>query len=128
MLRRTLLACLLAALASPAAAGARVVVIASGDANATLADVSTNRVVNRVAVGGVARAVAVAPDGSRAFVAAGNQIVSVDLGAQAVTASVTLGGLVGGLAISADGARLYASRPAALDVLDTATLHGAGTV
>ena len=108
MLRRTLLACLLAALAAPSAAGARVVVVASGDANATLADVSTNRVVNRVGVGGAARAVAVAPDGSRAFVAAGNRIVTVDLGSQAVTASTTLAGAVGGLAISADGARLYA--------------------
>ena len=75
MLRRALLASTLLALAAPAAASARLIVIASGDANATLADVSSSRVINRVGLPGASRAVVVAPDGSRAFVTAGRSVV-----------------------------------------------------
>src|SRR5258708_6689100 len=119
MLRRAVLPCLLLALAAPSAASARVIVIASGDANATFADVSSNRVINRTRVPGATRAVAVAADGGRAFVAAGRTVVVMDLMRQAPTRRVVVGAVIGGLAISADGARLYASRPGGLDILDT---------
>jgi hypothetical protein len=55
-----------AALAVAPAAYARVVVVASGDAAATLTDVTTNKVVARVSVGGHTRAAAVAAAGTRA--------------------------------------------------------------
>ncbi|HMI70747.1 MAG TPA: hypothetical protein VK510_12210, partial [Solirubrobacteraceae bacterium] len=48
-----------AALAIVPAASARVVVVASGDSAATLTDVTTNKVVARIAVGGRTRAAAV---------------------------------------------------------------------
>ena len=71
------LACLAGALA-PAAA-ARVVVVAGGDRAATLVDVSTNAVVARVALPGRARTVAVAADGSRAWVGVGSRVFPIDL-------------------------------------------------
>src|SRR4051794_41926800 len=66
------------ALLAPAAASARVVLVATGDGTATLTDVATNRVVTRVPVGGVSRAAAAAPDGSRGYVAAGTPALRVD--------------------------------------------------
>src|SRR3954447_1137901 len=107
MLRRALIPLVALALAAPSAAAARVIVIASGDANATFADVSSNRVINRSGVGGSASAAARAPDAPRAFVGAGRQVVSFDLATQARAARATVNGVIGGLAISADGARLY---------------------
>ncbi|MEN3281057.1 MAG: hypothetical protein V7607_2197, partial [Solirubrobacteraceae bacterium] len=76
-----------AALAVAPAAHARVVVVATGDAAATLTDVTTNEVVARVGVGGHTRAAAVAPDGTRAYVGTGRRVVALDLGARAVVAS-----------------------------------------
>src|SRR3954452_2308363 len=128
MLRRALIPLVVLALAAPATAAARVIVIASGDANATFADVSSNRVINRSGVGGAARAVAIAPDGTRAFVRAGRQVVSFDLAKQAPAARATVNGVVGGLAISADGARLYVSRPGGLDIVDKTSFGRGGTV
>src|SRR4029079_2109743 len=52
-----------AALLAPAAAHARVVLVATGDGAATLTDVATNQIVTRIPVGGRSRAVAAAPDG-----------------------------------------------------------------
>src|SRR3954470_5579397 len=105
-----------ASVLAPAAAQARGVVVATGDANATLTDVSTSRIVARVPVGGRSRAAAVAPDGSRGYRAAGSRG-----GASAPTpprgsAAGQRGGGPAGRAVSADGARLYASRRGAVDV------------
>ena len=123
---RALILALLALLAGATAAHARLVVVASGDANATLADVSTNRVINRVGLGGVTRAVAASPDGTRAYVAAGRRVIAVDLARQAPAGAITLSGTVKGLGVSIDGARLYAARKGALDIIDSATLAPAG--
>src|SRR3954453_14205085 len=103
MLRHALLTLALLALAAPATAAARLIVIASGDANATLADVSSSRVINRVAVPGASPAVVVAPRGSRAFLAAGRRFVAIGLARQAVAGAATAGGVVRGLAVSTDG-------------------------
>src|SRR3954449_12200968 len=67
------------ALLAPAAAHARVVLVATGDGTATLTDVATNQVVARVPVGGRTRAAVAAPDGSRGYVAAGARVVGIDL-------------------------------------------------
>src|SRR3954451_23950765 len=118
----------LCAAAFPASAGARVIAIASGDANLTLADVSTSKVINKVPIGGQTVAVARAPDGVRAYVASGRRIVAVDLSTQAVAGTGTAGAAIQGLAISADGARLYAARKGGIDVVDAHSLQPAGSI
>jgi DNA-binding beta-propeller fold protein YncE len=70
---------LAAALLAPAAASARVVLVATGDGAATLTDVATNQVVARIPVGGRSRAAVAAPDGSRGYVAAGTRVLGIDL-------------------------------------------------
>ena len=112
----------LSAFALVPAAHARVVVVASGDGAATLTDVTTNKVVARIGVGATSRAAAVAPDGTRGYVAAGRRIVAIDLASRAIVASVNAGGAVTGLAASDDGQRLYASRRGAIDVVDAPTM------
>src|SRR3954451_1439243 len=118
----------LALLALPAPAAARVIAIASGDVGLTLADVSTNKVINRVPIGGQTSAVAMAPDGKLAYVASGARVAVVDLAKQAVVGGLNVGGGVQGLAISADGARVYAARQAGVDIVDTHALQVIGTV
>ena len=111
-----------AALAVAPAAYARVVVVASGDAAATLTDVTTNKVVARVSVGGHTRAAAVAADGTRAYVSTGRRVVALDLATRAVVASATTRGTVTALAASSDGQRVYAARAGAIDVIDASTM------
>ena len=67
---------LLAALAVVPAAHARVVLVATGDSAATLTDVTTNKVVARIPVGARSRAAAIAPDGTRGYVAAGRRVAA----------------------------------------------------
>jgi Ca2+-binding RTX toxin-like protein len=111
-----------ALLAVAPAAHARVVVVASGDAAATLTDVTTNKVAARIAVGGRTRAAAVAPDGTRAYVATGRRVVAIDLGTRAVVGTAVARGTVTALAASSDGQRVYAARPGALEVIDAPTM------
>ena len=101
---------LLAALAVVPAAHARVVVVATDDGTATLTDVTTNKVVARIPVGGRARGAAVAPDGTRGYVATGRHVAAIDLGAHRVVANVNVPGGVTTLAASGDGQRLYVAR------------------
>src|SRR4051794_12285573 len=120
-MRRTLpLLALLALVACVPAASARVVVIAGGDRAATLTDVSTDRVAGRIALPGRARTVAVAPDGSRAWLGAGSRVVPVDLTARVAAAPIAIGARIPGLAVSPDGARLYAARRGQIATIDTA--------
>src|SRR3954463_11080634 len=112
----------LSALAVVPAAHARVVVVASGDGAATLTDVTTNKVVARTGGGARPRAAAVAPDGTRGYVAAGRRIVAIDLASRAIVAGANAGGAVSGLAASDDGQRLYAARRGAIDVIDAPTM------
>src|SRR4051794_29095042 len=66
---------LLAAIAAAApAAHARVMLVATGQATATLLDVQSGALVARVPVPGGTRAVAVAPDGVRGYVTAGARV------------------------------------------------------
>src|SRR5213078_985363 len=116
------------AIALAPAAHARVVVVASGDGAATLTDVTTNRVVARVPVGARSRAAAVAPDGTRGYVAAGRRVVAINLASRAVVAGVNARGGVTALAASDDGQRLYAARRGAIDVIDAPTLTVRGSI
>ena len=122
-MRAAVTALLLAALALPATAQGRVVVVAADRARAELLDVSSNTITGRVALPGQARAVATAPDGSRAYVTAGHGVSAIDLGARAVTATARLGGAVTAVATSPDGARVYATRGRALEVIDAAAMR-----
>src|SRR4051794_1668326 len=118
----TVLPALLAvALLAPAAASARVVLVATGDGAVTLTDVETNRIVAQIPVGGRTRATAAAPDGSRGYVAAGVRVVAIDLTTRQPVSAATLAGAPSALAVSADGLRLYAARRGAIDVIDPAT-------
>src|SRR3954447_16093012 len=112
---------LLFALLAPAGAHARVVLVATGDGTATLTDVATNQVVARIPVGGRSRAAAAAPDGARGDVAAGARGLGIDLTTRLAAGAATPAGAPSALAVSADGLRLYAARPGALDVIDSAT-------
>ena len=84
MRRLTPVLAVLFAFALVPAAHARVIVVAGGDGAATLTDVTTNKVAARIAVGGRSRAAAVAPDGTRGYVAAGRRVVAIDLASRAV--------------------------------------------
>src|SRR3954469_11651282 len=117
-----------AALLAPAAASARVVLVATGDGAATLTDVATNQVVARIPVGGRTRATAAAPDGSRGYVAAGVRVVGIDLTTRQPVGAATLAGAPSALAVSADGLRVYAARPGAIDVIDPGTVAGLGWI
>src|SRR4051812_11380799 len=76
----TLLPALLAAaLLAPAAASARVVLVATGDGAATLTDVATNQVAARIPLGGRTRATAPAPDGPRRYGGGGGRVVAIPL-------------------------------------------------
>ena len=116
-MRRTLLlpALTLFLLAAAPAAQARVMVVATGNAFATLLDVQSGALVARVPVAGGTRAVAVAPDGSRGYVAAGAGVAAIDLNARTRVGDVQLTGTPTAIAISASGHRLVAVRKGALD-------------
>src|SRR5438046_3121682 len=125
-MRRRLLVLLPALLCAPCAQ-ARLVVIAGGDRAATFTDVSTNGV-TQVALPGRARAVAVSPDGSRAWFAVGSRVIAIDLSSRATAAPITLRGRISSLAISRDGERLYAARRGAIDTIETASGAIAGAI
>ena len=84
---------LLAALgaAGPQLASARVVLVATGMPEVAFVDVSSNDVVARLGLPGPARAVAVARDGQRGFVAAGSEIVVFDVNKRAEVVRAPLG-------------------------------------
>src|SRR3954463_9425464 len=83
------------ALLAPAAASARVVLVATGDGAATLTDVVTNQIVARIPVGGRSRAAVAAPDGSRGYVAAGTRVLGIDLATRLPVGAANLAGAAG---------------------------------
>src|SRR5438128_1071648 len=78
-LTASLVLLLTAAVALPAAAGARLALIATQTPDVALLDVATNTVVGRPALPGPSTAVAVTHDGHRGFVAAGTSVTAIDL-------------------------------------------------
>src|SRR6266545_1909939 len=111
------LVAIIAALPAVATADARVVVVAAGDSRPALIDAQSNRVTGRVRMPGRVRAVAMAPDGARAFLGAGRQIVALDLGSGSRAGAVALGGVALALAVTPDGTRVLAARANGLEVV-----------
>jgi len=91
---------LLAALAAPAAAQARVAVVATGGPDAAFVDVNTRQIVGTLTMPGATQAVAAAPDGGRAYVGADGYVVGIDLASRTPVATVGLPGPVGALAVT----------------------------
>src|SRR3954453_1672766 len=100
-------AVLAVALLLPAAASARVAVVASGTTKALFVDTGSNAVAGALALPGRTRAVAASPDGTRAFVAAGDQVVAIDLAARARSGAVGLPSRPVALAVSSDAGALF---------------------
>src|SRR4051812_35700567 len=67
---------------------------------------------------GAVRAVAAAPDGSRAYVSAGRGVAVIDLNTGLVVGGLPVHGVPAALAVSPDGQRLYAARKDGLEVID----------
>jgi len=108
MRRHLLQICLVAALlalAGASAAHARAVVVATGTPQLVLVDIPSNVVVARLTLGGPTRAVAISPDGSRAYVAAGRRVVVVDPNARTVAGDLDVKSAISALALTSDGAR-----------------------
>ncbi len=117
-------AMLVAALAAFApAASARVTLVATGTSELSFIDVSTSDVAGRLALPGPSRALAISRDGQRGFVAAGNEVVAVDVNARAELARSTLGApAISDLELSPVGTSLYVVQGRRLAVLDPQTL------
>ena len=82
------------------AAQARVALVASGTPELVLLDVTSDRVVTRLALPAASTAVAVDGDGVRGFVAAGSTVVAIDVNERTETARRSLGGTtIAGLAV-----------------------------
>jgi hypothetical protein len=124
----SLLAAVAIAAALPAAASARVVLVASGDTFATLTDVTTNRVTAGCRCPAARARRRSRPDGARGYVAADATLAALDLAAGQAVALLVLPGRPTALAISADGLRLYAARRGAVDVVDTTTFALVGSI
>jgi Ca2+-binding RTX toxin-like protein len=106
---------------------ARVALVATGTPELALIDVSTNEVVARLALPGPARAVVVSRDGQRGFVAAGTDVVVIDVNARTELLRAVVGvDQIADLVLSGTGATLYAIQGRRLVVLDAQTL-AAGT-
>lgn len=119
---RALLSTLLVALALPAGACARAILVAGGAPGLVSVDQSTGRVAAPLGLGGPAVAVATSPDGARAYVAAGRRLATVAIADRRIEGSTSLGGGLMSLAASSNGSRLLAGRRGAVDVLATAPL------
>ena len=95
--------------------------------NVTVIDTTTNKVVTTIDVGLAPAGVAVAPDGSKVYVAneAVNGTVSViDTATNAVSATVAVGSSPIGVAVKPDGSKVYVAnkgRHSTVSVIDTAT-------
>jgi Ca2+-binding RTX toxin-like protein len=131
--RRTLALAILLTLLGAAGAPARVALLATGTNEVALLDVTTDQVVARPPLPGASRAVAIARDGRRAFVAAGNAVAAFDFGlvpAAALPGTAApfavltrdLGAPAVGIAVSPGGASAYAAAGRRLYVLDARTL------
>ena len=120
---RALLVAAVALLGLAPAAAARVTLVATGTPELVLLDVTTREVAARLALPGPARAVVVTPDGRRGFVAAGGEVVALDVNSRTETGRTQLGGPeIADLELSRSGTSLYAVQGPRLLVLDAQTL------
>jgi len=128
-LLRGLLCAAAVALLAPASSSARVLLVAPGTPELTFVDVSSNGVIGRLALPGPARAVAIARDGRRGYVAAGSEVVAVDVNARKEMARTALGlPEITDVVLSRTGTSLYVVRGRQLAVMDAATLAVRSTI
>jgi Ca2+-binding RTX toxin-like protein len=114
---------LLAAMAAAQPASARVLLVATGTPELPFVDVRTNEVTARLALPGPSRAVAISRDGERGFVAAGSDLVAVDVNGRAERARVPLGPPeISDIELSPVGTTLYVVHGRQLVALDPLTL------
>src|SRR3954465_2557287 len=114
-------------LAAPVAQ-ARVVVVATGTARAALIDIRTRVPALSPRLPGATRAVAAAPDGSRAYVSAGRGVAMIDLNSGLVVGGLPVQGVPAALAVSPDGQRLYAARKGGIEVIDPLGINSLGVL
>jgi Ca2+-binding RTX toxin-like protein len=126
---RALLVGVVALLALAPGAAARVALVATGTPELVLLDITTHAVAARIPLPGPARAVAVTRDGQRGFVAAGGEVVAIDVNDRTETGRSQLGGPdIADIRLSASGAVLYAVQGSRLLALDAQTLAPAASV
>lgn len=129
LLRWLLCAAVGVAMLAPASAAARVLLVAPGTPELTFVDVSSQAVIGRLALPGAARAVAISRDGQRGYVAAGSEVIAVDVNARTEVGRSTLGTRqVSDIEVSREGTLLYVVRGRQLAVLDSATLAVRSTI
>jgi Ca2+-binding RTX toxin-like protein len=131
-----MLAFLAAVLLAPCVASARVALVATGTPELAFVDVSSNVVAARLALPGPSRAVAISRDGQRGFVAAGGDVVAVNVDARSDAGRAPLGlpeisdielTFAGTTLYVVQGRRLVALDPATLAVRSEVGLNGDGT-
>ena len=121
---RALLAALLALAALPPAAAANeLYAVNQGSDDLSVIDTDAAAVVGTVALGSAPFAVAVTPDGARAYVTGPGGVTVVDTATRTVAARIDAGGPTTGVAVTPDGTRVYAAggQPGTVTVIATAT-------
>ncbi|HUQ40919.1 MAG TPA: NosD domain-containing protein, partial [Candidatus Limnocylindrales bacterium] len=111
--------------------GTRIYTAIRGQALIDVADTEQYRVVERIAVAGEARALAVSPREDFLYVATNEGVVSIDLATKRVRATASFLGSVADLAISPNADQLYvalAGQQHAVAVLDAKTLATADVI
>jgi Ca2+-binding RTX toxin-like protein len=123
-----LICSVLGALACAPAASARVLLVADGGSDLPLLELSNDAVVARVPMPGPVTGVATNPLGGKAYAAAGNTIVEIDIDQRVETRRVVLAGPpITKLATAVDG-RLLALQDDHLTLLDPTTLGETGSI
>ncbi len=111
--------------------GTRIYTAIRGQALIDVADTEQYAVVDRIRIGGEARALAVSPREDVLYVATNDGVIAIDLGTKRVRATAPFLGSVADIAISPNGDQLYvalAGQQHAIAVLDAATLATADVI
>ena len=116
------------ALACAPAVSARALLIADGTPDLPIAELSTERVVARIAMPGPVTAVAMRPFGGKGYAIAGGTLVELDVDGRGVTRSVALPGLPASQLVTGRDGRLLALQGDRVTVVDPASLTSVGTI
>jgi len=111
--------------------GTRIYTAIRGQALIDVADTEQYAVVDRIRIGGEARALAVSPREDVLYVATDDGVIAIDLGTKRVRATAPFLGTVADIAISPNADQLYvalAGQVHAIAVLDAATLSTADLI
>jgi len=113
---------LLGALTLAPAAGARVLLVATGTPELALVELSTNAVAAQIAMPAAVSAITTRPFGGKGYAAAGNTIIEIDIDARAETRRTAIPGTAISQLASARDGRLVALQGDHVTVIDPATL------